>query len=71
MAQMNCPSCGLSVSFKRGESVTGELCPRCLARSSGTISVRLRPGAVPKPLGVEARVRELLRKLGPSRTETA
>ncbi len=64
MTQMNCPSCGLTVSFRTGESSQGETCPRCLARSSGAMSVRLRRGAAPKRLGTEARVRQLLRKRG-------
>jgi hypothetical protein len=71
MTRMSCPSCDLTVSFKRGESTSGEVCPRCLARSSGTMSVRLHPGIAPKPLGTEARVREFLRKRGLSRAGTA
>jgi hypothetical protein len=71
MSQMSCPSCGLTVLFKRGESTDGELCLRCLARSGGTRSVLLRPGARPKPLGAEARVREILHKRRPRPTATA
>jgi hypothetical protein len=69
MSQMNCPRCGLNVAFKRGEQ-TGdhECCPRCLARSCGTVSVLLLPGSAPKPVRREDRVRALLRKLGPHRT---
>jgi hypothetical protein len=71
VTRMNCPSCDLTVSFGRGEGTAGELCPRCLARSSGTMSVRLNPGAVPKPLGTEGRIRELLRKRGLRRSRPA
>lgn len=71
MTKMSCPSCGLSVSFRHGESTSGEMCPRCLARSSGTMSVRLRPGTEAKPPGIETRVREFLRARGPaSRAKT-
>lgn len=62
MTQMTCPSCGLNVSFKRGESTGDELCLRCLARSKGIISVRLRPRVAPQAFGTEARVREFLRR---------
>lgn len=71
MTQMSCPSCGLEVSVKRGESTDDELCLRCLARSGGTRSVLLRPGDPPKPLGAEARVREILHKRRPRRAATA
>jgi hypothetical protein len=71
MTQMSCPSCGLKVSFKRGEGTGDELCLRCLARSGGLVSVRLRPGAAPKALGTEARVREFLRKRRPGPAATA
>jgi hypothetical protein len=71
MKQMNCPSCGLTAAFKRGEDADAEHCPRCLARSSGTMSIRLRPGVAPKPLGVQARVRRFLRRRGASDTAAA
>lgn len=71
MTRMSCPSCDLTVAFKAGESTSGEVCPRCLARSRGTMSVRLRPGIAPRLLGTEARVREFLRKRGLSRAGTA
>jgi uncharacterized paraquat-inducible protein A len=64
MTTMSCPSCGLTVTYKRGEDAEAEHCPRCLARSSGAMSIRLRPGAAPKPLGIQARVRELLKQNG-------
>jgi hypothetical protein len=71
MSQMSCPTCGLKVSFKRGESTDGEPCLCCLARSGGTRSVLLRPGAPPKALSAETRVREILRKRRPRRAVTA
>jgi hypothetical protein len=65
MTWMSWPSCESAVLFKRGESTSRP------AVSSGTMSVRLRPGVAPTPLGIEARVRELLRKRGLSRANTA
>jgi hypothetical protein len=67
MTQTNCPPCGLTVSLRRGESGGGASCPRCLARSSGAMSVRLKRGAAPRGLGSEARIRQFLRKRGLSR----
>jgi hypothetical protein len=71
MTRMSCPSCGLTVTFEQGESTETESCPRCLARSSGVLSVRLHPALPPKPLDVEGRVREFLRRRGPQRIPTA
>jgi hypothetical protein len=70
MTQMSCPSCGLTLTFRQQENERAEPCPRCLARSSGAMSIRLRPGVPPKPLGAEKRVREFLRKQGLSRAAT-
>jgi hypothetical protein len=72
MSRMNCPSCGLNVSFSAGERTNeNEACPRCLARSSGTISVPLRPGAAPRPAPSADRVRAALRRFAPRRTTAA
>jgi ribosomal protein S27AE len=66
MSQMNCPRCGLNVSFKRIEKTSErEFCPRCLARSYGTLSVALRSGTAPISLKREDRVRMLLRRYSP------
>jgi hypothetical protein len=70
MTRMNCPTCGLTVSLGRQETPRGETCPRCLARSSGAVSVRLRSGLAPKPKGTEARIREFLRRRSSSGATT-
>lgn len=63
MTKMNCPACGLAVSFRRSEQTgSAEPCPRCLARSSGALSIRLKPGAPPKRVSPERRVIDVLRK---------
>lgn len=63
MAHMNCPSCGLDVALSRGETARAEeVCPRCLARSSGAVSVHLRPGPPPRRPPLEQRVIEALRR---------
>lgn len=66
--QMNCRNCGFTVAVGSTRSAAAEVCPLCLARSAGALSVRLDPRRVPKPVGPEGRVRELLRRLGPPRT---
>lgn len=64
MPHMSCPSCGLDLMVRRDErpGPGGYVCPRCLARSSGAISVRLRAGSPPPPVPLERRVLELLRR---------
>ncbi len=62
MMKMSCPECGLIVMLGHNERSSGEQCPRCLARSSGTLSVRLRRGAPPRRVSRERRVIEFLRK---------
>jgi hypothetical protein len=64
MSSATCPECGLNVSFKRGERVNSEPCPRCLARSSGARSIRLGRRVAPRRVPPERRVVEMLRKRG-------
>jgi hypothetical protein len=69
MSQMNCPGCGVNVSFKQADKPRErEFCPRCLARSYGTLSVVLRPGAAPSLVKQEDRVRALLRRYTPRKS---
>jgi hypothetical protein len=43
MSVLSCPRCNLRVPIAKGESAEGEVCPRCLARTSGALSVQLAP----------------------------
>jgi hypothetical protein len=42
MSDLSCPRCGLTVAVKRPDDAV-EHCPRCLARSRGTLSITLSP----------------------------
>jgi Zn-finger nucleic acid-binding protein len=42
MSMLSCPQCGLVIPVARGELET-EVCPRCLGRSGGALSVSLTP----------------------------
>ena len=66
MSYLHCPVCGLNVP-RTAESESGaEDCPRCLAQSSGTTSVRLVPGRIRESKPSRGRVTRLLRELRPS-----
>jgi len=63
--QLYCPQCGLS---GKGTPVEGDTypCPRCLARTSGALSVALVPRAStngPSP-GLAAQLVQSLRRIG-------
>jgi hypothetical protein len=65
MSYLHCPVCGLNVP-QTAETKTGvEDCPRCLAQSSGTVSVKLAPGQARARMPSRGRVSELLRELRP------
>jgi hypothetical protein len=66
MSYLHCPVCGLNVPRGRGMKTTGEDCPRCLARSSGTESVKLESGRAHEGKPSRSRVAALLRGLRPS-----
>lgn len=66
MSYLHCPVCGLNVPRGRGMKSAGEDCPRCLARSSGTESVKLAPGRAREGKASRNRVASLLRGLRPS-----
>jgi hypothetical protein len=66
MSQMHCPVCRLNVP-RTAEMKTGaEECPRCLAQSSGTTSVKLAPGRARDSRPSRRRITRLLRELRPS-----
>ena len=63
MTKMSCPACGLAVSFRNDEPLdSSEHCPRCLAKSRGALSIRLKPGAPPAHASPERRVIDFLRR---------
>jgi hypothetical protein len=65
MSYLHCPVCGLNVP-RTAETKSGiEDCPRCLAHSSGTISVKLTPGRAQASTPSRGRVTEMLRELRP------
>jgi hypothetical protein len=66
MSYLHCPVCGLNVPRSRGMKSAGEDCPRCLARSSGTESVKLASGRAHERKASRNRVTALLRELRPS-----
>ena len=61
--KMHCPNCGLAVRVDARETAN-EVCLRCLARSSGGLSVHLVPGAGTDPVRPTGRVRALRRLVG-------
>ena len=66
MSYLHCPVCGLNVPRGPEMESNSEDCPRCLARSSGTVSVKLAPGRVRQGKPNRSRVAALLRELRPS-----
>jgi hypothetical protein len=66
MSYLHCPVCGLSVPRGPEMEIGSEDCPRCLARSSGTVSVKLAPGHAREDKPSRRRVAALLRELRPS-----
>jgi uncharacterized Zn finger protein (UPF0148 family) len=67
MSYLHCPVCGLNVPRTRETKTGTEDCPRCLARSSGTTSVKLASGRARKSTPSRRRVTKLLRELRPGR----
>jgi Zn-finger nucleic acid-binding protein len=65
MSYLHCPVCGLNVPRTAETTVGAEACPRCLARSSGTLSVKLTPGRSRESTPNRGRVSEFLRELRP------
>jgi hypothetical protein len=66
MSYLHCPVCGLNIQ-RTAEMETGaEECPRCLAQSSGTTSVKLAPGRTRDSKPSRRRVTRFLRELRPS-----
>ena len=66
MRYLHCPMCGLNVPLVAAEKQsTVEDCPRCLARSSGAVSVSLIPGRAGESTTIKQRVATLLRELPP------
>jgi hypothetical protein len=66
MSYMHCPVCGLNVTRTAEMEPGVEDCPRCLAQSSGTTSVKLAPGRVRESKPSRRRVTRFLRELRPS-----
>ena len=60
MHASSCPLCGLTVPHDTDESLTWR-CPRCLARSSGALSVALEPVPAPRRPRLPRFSRRLLR----------
>jgi hypothetical protein len=66
MSYLHCPVCGLNVPHTSETKTDTEDCPRCLARSSGTMSVELARGRARKSTPSRSRrVGKLLRELRP------
>jgi hypothetical protein len=66
MSYLHCPVCGLNIP-RAAEIENGtEECPRCLAQSSGTTSVKLEPGRAHDSKPSRGRIVRLLRELRPS-----
>jgi hypothetical protein len=66
MSYLHCPVCGLNISRAAEMEGGTEECPRCLARSSGTASVKLAPGRARDSKPSRGRITRLLRELRPS-----
>jgi hypothetical protein len=66
MSYLHCPVCGLNVPRTVEMDSSAEDCPRCLAQSSGTTSVKLVPGRTRESKPSRGRVIRLLRELRPS-----
>jgi hypothetical protein len=69
MSDLHCPVCGLNVPRAPEIEAGAEECPRCLALSSGTTSVKLANGRARKGTTSRGRVAGLLRELRPGGTE--
>jgi Zn-finger nucleic acid-binding protein len=65
MSYMHCPVCGLNLSRTAEMERGAEDCPRCLAQSSGTTSVKLLPGRTRESKPSRGRVTRFLRELRP------
>jgi len=63
MSYLHCPVCGLNVPRTPEIEASAKNCPRCLARSGGTMSVRLAAGRARASASSRARVTQLLREL--------
>jgi Zn-finger nucleic acid-binding protein len=66
MSYLHCPVCALNVPRTPESQVGAEACPRCLAQSSGAISVKLARGRAPASTPVVRRVTASLNELRPS-----
>jgi hypothetical protein len=66
MSYLHCPVCGLNVPRTAEMEAGAEDCPRCLAQSSGTVSVKLAPGRTRESEPSRPRVAQFLRELRPS-----
>ena len=69
MSDLHCPVCGLNVPRIAEIEAGAEECPRCLALSSGTMSVELAQGRARKGMASRGRVTQLLRELRPGSTK--
>jgi hypothetical protein len=66
MTDLNCPMCGLRVPAVASQAAPKmEDCPRCLARTGGSLSVKLEPRAAGSRVVLQRRVGNLLRQLRP------
>lgn len=64
MTYVTCPVCALNVPVVRSDgAATIEDCPRCLARTSGAVSVKLERRHSPDERSTRRRVASLLREL--------
>jgi hypothetical protein len=66
MSYLHCPVCGLNIPRAAEMKSGAEECPRCLAQSSGTTSVKLAPGRARDSKPSRRRVTRFLRELRPS-----
>ncbi len=66
MSYLHCPVCGLNVPRTAEMDAGAEDCPRCLAQSSGAVSVKLAPGRTRESKPSRWRVARFLRELRPS-----
>lgn len=66
MSYLHCPVCGLNVPRTAEMAAGAEDCPRCLAQSSGTTSVKLESGRARESKPSRRRVTRFLRELRPS-----
>lgn len=66
MSYMHCPVCGLNVPRTAEMETDAEDCPRCLAQSSGTVSVKLAPERARESKPSRGPVTRFLRELRPS-----